>query len=324
MPICPGLLLTLKQWSVAWVVPEQVAWVSQYPAEQELLFPPGTSLTVFDEQRIGAKRCMSVRAGVSTQPPDVSWCDTVDSKPDLRRPELDEVGPLVPVQLDLAGGPCELRICTRSQFGYQAPTKDFTVHLKATGTVLKGQLSEMSAITREHAAREAFNIPANAESVAFAYPIGRPPRSEHARADEAAEGVRVEIDDALWDSFVRGGGFVYFRSNVPTPLAVTAFKETQYMPLDGPHPLPEGLRTILFREAKVHTCTLLPLHKVGIRKFCYLRPPTIGSEDPLGTVRDRRHGAFCYFYDEPFEQFDCFFVIEDPVARMHKKLLFKQ
>lgn len=43
-----------------------VQWVSQYPHEEELLFPPCTGLSCVDVHEGGAKRCLLVRAQLST------------------------------------------------------------------------------------------------------------------------------------------------------------------------------------------------------------------------------------------------------------------
>jgi len=49
-----------------------IQWLSQYPHEEELLFPPCTGLSVVDVAQIGAKRCLLVSVNVSTARPNTS------------------------------------------------------------------------------------------------------------------------------------------------------------------------------------------------------------------------------------------------------------
>ena len=91
-----------------------VQWLSQYPAERELLYPPCTSLTCTDMVEIGEKKILQVTATVSTRRPDVSWCEHCDSTPPEhelghRPPVHNEIGPFRSTPLADAGEvECEL------------------------------------------------------------------------------------------------------------------------------------------------------------------------------------------------------------------------
>lgn len=156
-------------------------------------FPPGTSLTKKDEQEIGIKRCMSVRAGVSTQRPNVDWCDNVDSKPTLRRPRKDEVGPLMPAKMEFQEGDLIIKEANRleseerAQRGYFMPVRTREGdgsglgvvrsdegraerwELKSGAQIWSGRLSKRSPVTLEKN-REQLKIHPDAREFAFAYP----------------------------------------------------------------------------------------------------------------------------------------------------------
>merc|ERR550514_206692 len=53
-----------------------IQWLSQYPHEEELLFPPCTGLSCRDVYEHGAKRCLRVNAQVSTARLDTSPTDS--------------------------------------------------------------------------------------------------------------------------------------------------------------------------------------------------------------------------------------------------------
>lgn len=59
----------------------RLAWLSQYPKEHEILFPPCTSLTCQGVQQVGVKRVLLVSAAISTNRPDVGWVSSIDTKP---------------------------------------------------------------------------------------------------------------------------------------------------------------------------------------------------------------------------------------------------
>ena len=65
------------------VSPELSAWGCAFadPHEEELLFPPCTSLSTVDVAQRGTKRCVLLSAQVSTNRPDVSELATPDHVP---------------------------------------------------------------------------------------------------------------------------------------------------------------------------------------------------------------------------------------------------
>ena len=58
-----------------------IQWLSQYPHEEELLFPPCTGLSVVDVTQIEAKRCLLVSVNVSTARPNTAEVLTPQSIP---------------------------------------------------------------------------------------------------------------------------------------------------------------------------------------------------------------------------------------------------
>lgn len=74
-----------------------VQWVSQFPVEAELLYPPCTYLTSERMETIGSKRHIFVRASVSTARHDVNDIADCDTWPDEDARVEDLIGKL---QLD--------------------------------------------------------------------------------------------------------------------------------------------------------------------------------------------------------------------------------
>ena len=68
-----------------------VQWLSQYPDEEELLFPPCTALTCVDVLERGSKRCVLLSAQVSTAQPDTTGIAEPWTKPRTRADDEEEM-----------------------------------------------------------------------------------------------------------------------------------------------------------------------------------------------------------------------------------------
>ena len=160
-----------------------VQWLSQYPAERELLYPPCTSLTCTDMVEIGEKKILQVTATVSTRRPDVSWCEHCDSTPPEhelghRPPVHNEIGPFRSTPLADAGEvECELAP------GISGGTYKLDLLVGAgeqrRPATFTGELSPLHAVTLSKEARRRANIPHDAAYFAFAYPITEEQWSAH-------------------------------------------------------------------------------------------------------------------------------------------------
>ena len=412
-------------------------WISQYPFERELLFPPGTSLTVMDEQKISpTKRVLHVKPGVSTHRPKTDWCRTVDTKPPpagLRRPDKDDVGPLSPISLSLEVGTLDVR----------EESLDYTLTLGSQvsargGFKASGKLTQLRPITFDPDMRTKLGIPPAARRFAFAYPSpGQLEQEDDDGADQVGGTPRGGDGDSelkMWDSFLNGGGYVYFSEHSAQVLHAWGFREVDSLPLDDARECPRDLRARLgvdppedsasntdshswarHMPTGISAVTLKSLKRRGVRKFAWLPPdsracggrrwqvssnelgsqrPAMGRElknvalaealqsklhgrDTVGAVEfdadevnrlwsiahpaeaelansDTRagpllqqhfnrddfvavgtryfhpvdllweHGAFAYFYEPGFQQFDCFFALASSTQEMENNALFEK
>jgi len=136
------------------------------------------------------------------------------------------------------------------------------------GEIVFCQLSPLHAITLDTETKAAANIPTNATSFAWAYPMVlesgvRRPRGE----PEAA--------------FLDYGGYMYFddhRMVVGTNAIVPAPLGTLGLMFGRPQPLAENIAATLTRQGRFQEITLKPLADKGASHFAWIRPGEFADE----------------------------------------------
>ena len=184
-------------------------WVSQFPEEHELLYPPCTSLTVVGEQQVGAcRRVLHVQATVSTLRPNVDWCTDVDTVPPeegrARMPTSGEVGPfevLQVVQSSLESVAFRVELREAMTGGVYRMSDD--------EMALEGKLSPLHVITLGEKDRHPAGVPQGAAYFAFAYPANS--------LSQASVANLKRTPNAL--PFAMGGGFVCALRGSSRPIA---------------------------------------------------------------------------------------------------------
>ena len=277
-----------------------VRWVSQFPAEQELLYPPCTSLTCSQVLKVGAKRVLQVTASVSTHRPDVSWCKTPFDTPPRNRPKQPEsLGPFALKMLDVDAYSCELRSVDKTR-STASRWRDALAHSSSHArrmsvlrkeedeanvwTIQGMNLSPIQEVSLRVEEREQASIPAEATHYAFAYPLD----------DEDALTQIEHIVEPTLRSLTTVGGFVYFRADyLPEghhdqgvrqmdlellKVNVLAKSDGRGLIFDGPFSF--GTHSVdgaLVQRAPIaerHAVTLPDLAKCGIQHFSWM--PAVG------------------------------------------------
>jgi len=268
-----------------------VQWVSQFPAEQELLYPPCTSLTCSSVMQIGCKRVLNVTASVSTHRPEVSWCHTPMDKPPSNRPQRPEsLGPFALTQLDVQLYHCELVDKMRRRLAVRSSANDHAREKKkrAAWMVEGMRFSPMQAVSLGADEREGALIPLDATHYAFAYPL----------EDEDQLQQIEDIVEPTLRALTTVGGFAYFNAEGNSlellSLNVLVKSDGRGLTFSGPVTFdnePTVPRPPISEQSAV---TLPQLMKCGIQKFSWM--PQAGE-----------HGAFGYFYADP--AMDCFYTV---------------
>lgn len=181
-----------------------VNWLSQYPAEEELLYPPCTSLTCAKMQQVGCRRVLQVKASVSTRRPDVSWCKQPTDEPTENLPKLPEsLGPFALQTLDMESFDCFAygRNDADAHMLHLEKGESSDVGRKAVWTIDGMALSPIWRISLNAEGRDAILIPREATHYAFAYPL----------EDEDLLKQLEYIRDENLQALSRVGGFVYLQ-----------------------------------------------------------------------------------------------------------------
>ena len=169
-----------------------VRWVSQFPAERELLYPPCTSLTCSAMLTVGKKRVLQVTASVSTNRPNVSWCQEVSDVPPENRPRQPEkLGPFALHSLNFELYTCAVHggmsVTSRpaaQRLSIREAAKQ-TLQKSAVWTVEGMRLSPVRPVTLQGAEREQAYT-ARRDALRIQLPVGgRGPPSADRRAGGA-------------------------------------------------------------------------------------------------------------------------------------------
>ena len=278
-----------------------VRWVSQFPAERELLYPPCTSLTCSAMLTVGKKRVLQVTASVSTNRPNVSWCQEVSDVPPENRPRQPEkLGPFALHSLNFELYTCAVHggmsVTSRpaaQRLSIREAAKQ-TLQKSAVWTVEGMRLSPVRPVTLQGAEREQACIQPDATHYAFSYPL---------EDEDHLQQIEGLVEPTL-RALTTVGGFVYFQADAAqtelTLLRVNVFAKSdgRGLTFDGPFSFdapPGGVPVERAPKEARHGVTLPELLKCGIYHFAWM--PEVGA-----------HGAFGYFYANSVN--DCFFTLQ--------------
>jgi len=166
----------------------------------------------------------------------------------------------------------------------------------------KGQLSPRAAITLSKTDKRIANIPLNATSFAFAYPL-----------PALADAISLSDLSQAEVAFAAIGGFVYWDESERVA-AVNALQMGHGLNFEGPFPLQaqpgcRQLREQLCEAARVVKVTLGSLVASGVIGFSWILPgETFGPSEHQPELL-WAHGGFVYLYEEASRKMDCLYKV---------------